>query len=832
MFKSKRKTFVASFGSSVHEYIPDVARISINESIIYNSSMGMTLVDNLVFGINSNMRRALNYAEDKYFYGLPQGTVTSTGLDHSKIQTYLNNLESTTVDVRDIYMDFESANIELFEFMYKTHGWDGFNLLRKPTGNVKNAVNEVNYEAKTDWINDETQKVKDEYTYTTVENGVTTESTCWVLHRNTIINDEYDSAYFSDFEQIPEVVGSSHWRTKHRMYDDGFSNTQLSYERYRITYGVKTIIEADAVFRVNQQLKITTPTYNEDTEEWVDVITFELNNFDVNKEIYREIEREDIIEEEVDITISPEIKILVFYKANNEYKMIDGSNLDFIGDQEINLEGRFYPVINLRDDNRDPTRDEMRGLDQYKTSKKLCKILGTNYDKLVESINENPEINEIDFAHFVMGVPVSTESQEGIEYLHTFFKDMADVSPHNKTQAETFEAAREAQEAARAANARRDDGYEFRINRGFQTNIIELWDKQYRTRLIYDYIHIETVYNIIGKVGTCTKEIITTDEKSKLVTANYLVTKFENYNEDFLILRKQISETQIEKVTIKSLMHLNFAYRDHTVLTHLSDIGDEEKEGNFIIPLYEPSVKKLSPIKRDALHYESQQVVVNTYVTIKIKWYQQSWFSFVVMAIAIWYFGPILGAKLSIAVAKGTMAVLKLVAQMVLTRILISYVFRLVVKAIGTEAALLLAIAVTVYTMGKGLQLGSFKDIPFADELVMAATGLTEGVGYNINEQMKQLTGESDAFLKDMKEKMDELNEINKELDFQKFLDPMWFTDIRPALIFGETPDFYFSRTLAPNPGIQTFDIIENYVDIMLKLPELKDSIPEEEDYE
>ena len=146
---------------------------------------------------------------------------------------------------------------------------------------------------------------------------------------------------------------------------------------------------------------------------------------------------------------------------------------------------------------------------------------------------------------------------------------------------------------------------------------------------------------------------------------------------------------------------------------------------------------------------------------------------------------------------------------------------------------MLMALAFAAYGMMKGAKLGNtFFDIPKADLFMQASTSLIQGVQSNIQDEFENLVDSANRFAEDMQNKVDELEAINKELDPSNIINPnMFLGSMQPYTRWGESPDDYFNRTVhTGNPGAASIEAVSNYIDIMLKLPEIEDTIVVDEE--
>jgi hypothetical protein len=118
-------------------------------------------------------------------------------------------------------------------------------------------------------------------------------------------------------------------------------------------------------------------------------------------------------------------------------------------------------------------------------------------------------------------------------------------------------------------------------------------------------------------------------------------------------------------------------------------------------------------------------------------------------------------------------------------------------------------------------------DPTIGSRMLTVANGLVSGINANLQESMASLQGAAAGFAEYAESALDELKKINEELDGPQLIDPLLFVDrMQPITVFGESPGDFYDRTIhSGNIGTQSFDYIQNYVDVSLKLPDFNDTM-------
>ena len=90
--------------------------------------------------------------------------------------------------------------------------------------------------------------------------------------------------------------------------------------------------------------------------------------------------------------------------------------------------GQFYPFTYLRLENT--SMDWDKSLAHYRTSAEMLKRLGLNYQKMIEAVHQNPGIGNVRQAMLMFAVPANTTNQLEQRYLFEFFNELKDSQQH------------------------------------------------------------------------------------------------------------------------------------------------------------------------------------------------------------------------------------------------------------------------------------------------------------------------------------------------------------------------------------------------------------------
>jgi len=164
-------------------------------------------------------------------------------------------------------------------------------------------------------------------------------------------------------------------------------------------------------------------------------------------------------------------------------------------------EDAFMPVVPLRHDNVDLTTidDEL-----YRTSKQLLNYIKINIDELAESINDNPDIAQIDHAWVMFGISVNTEDIPSLRYLELFFNYLHGVQEFTSLD---FNNAVVEGTIPPQTVIKIDKN---RITRSPVNEVpaVTILEHGLNIEVSFNYISTETEPGEIGNIGFTTKEII------------------------------------------------------------------------------------------------------------------------------------------------------------------------------------------------------------------------------------------------------------------------------------------------------------------------------------
>lgn len=469
--------------------------------------------------------------------------------------------------------------------------------------------------------------------------------------------------------------------------------------------------------------------------------------------------------------------------------------------------GNFYPNIYFRLNKKSLHTD--KNSNQYKVAKKQSKYLGLDYDKLSESIDENPDIVDVAQAFISLGVPADSTDPVDLKYLYDFFElAFESYSSSNNSTAFPY---------TYIENWQYEQSYKTYDGSDSKAQAFVIKDKAHKMVLSNRGMIKERKPGVIGKVGAVKsgKEAYTYQiehinyENNEPIPPTVIKVPYRYY-------QKQISSIFYDEIKVVDLTcqyHIFNGYR--------STIGDDDKE-LLLIPLDAGIIQKYAFKDKELLINRSLHFVFNSHKVTYLAWYEtELWgdiFTAVAVVATIVSLGADGGLAMQLASATTAMAAAQVIAIGVFKFLIVQELFKIFVKIVGMDVAFVAAIIAAAYGLGDMIKEGTTALTTTAKEMLALANGLTKGIGNVLKDLMNDLSGMAKEFdlLKEEKTKL--LEEAESLLDNNSILSPL--------VILGETPSQYYKRTVhSGNIGTLLIDDIHTYHSRNLMLPTFSQTI-------
>ena len=754
LFSSKKKTTVGTSITRVFEdeNLPDSIKSGTYRALFSGMGEPITeyVIDELENSLALKVDRLYEYAEDNYPYGLPSGEFLTATKGREEVRNILNSIEGT-----DVILDY--CYIGPSNILHS--GW-------------QKLISSFGYNTETNELTILSQQK---------EYPVYLENATVVVPKDEYVN--YEPGALEQWGDPPE----SGW-TPDR--DRWFAAFQLFTEHKPVLADPRVTEETLRIEFVWEEVDPSIPV--DPLMPWAN--------------------QGEIIRDTLDIPLSglntESDYFQVCYYVNSvkkywTYEIGKGTYpvLDEVFDQQ-DIAGEFFPFIYFRYEKQPQNVD--KSSEAYKASSWMLKYLGLDYDSLASSINENPDIADVEQAMLMLSVPASSDNDLENKYLYQFFDTWSASSDaplfNSPTLASLFKT--------------------FTVKDDVTKGAITIKDERFQMVLSHGGIYRKSVAGTIGDIGFCTSSLeeVTVDSPYQYYMDGQILTTTMPVKVTNHVYRKQIAIGVYDEITVSNL---KMRYRVYGKYEVTADKDDDI----LLIPLDFTITKAYNLLDKEQLYARALHFVFNSRVVTKVKWYQRSWFKSVMFVAAVVMTVVTMGQSLvalASAVATGSMAAIGMALWGILVKvalgITIGLVLRQVVKILGMDFAFVVAIVMAIKGSYDAIKAGSVAGAPFAKELLQIATGLVKAVADEIGSLIQDLLSEAESFSKYVEEQLKLLDDAKDLLKTDNFMTPF--------VLFGETPDEYFNRTVhSGNIGIVGIEAISSYVEMSLTLPKLHDTI-------
>lgn len=461
--------------------------------------------------------------------------------------------------------------------------------------------------------------------------------------------------------------------------------------------------------------------------------------------------------------------------------------------------GNFFPFIPVRLNNAFLSESNLPAAYTQATKAYKRATGGGKLTDLITSLEDNPNLPDIDYAYIVFGVSLNVLDNSCRRYLYEFFdllryQQIGGPSSTNTTQTNVVEV-----KGSTAVSA------------------------SYRMVISWKLI-TEISGSGLGKVGAKVNELW-----------------FETFSSTEVRLFWQITDSTYTYLRMRSLTHKNYVYQTKSVnITAANALADLEESG-FIVPLQHGVWRAAGLISTSQMATACVFIVFNCVEIYKLQWYETFIFKIVLVVViavvSVLVFGPagvgVLGANLVIGTTLGltglTAAIVGAVVNALAAMILISLLEPALQDVFGSFAPIVSAII--MFAIGSAA--GSFtstgtividwSNLLRADNLLAMTQAVGAGVTNQINQDSLKL---QQSGLEYQQNAQLEINKIQQAF-FEEFgygagvIDPMMLVDA-PKGPIAESSSTFLTRTLMTGSEIAEMSrqLLYEFPAYSLKLPD------------
>lgn len=494
----------------------------------------------------------------------------------------------------------------------------------------------------------------------------------------------------------------------------------------------------------------------------------------------------------------------------------------------------FFPILPIRMDNQnvneivfnDPNfgylSEEVEGL-----LRKLKIDLNELTANLVDP-NNSTNIDDIDDVYLLFGINLSTDTQIGKNYLYESFRQLYYDGGNN--QQAYWDWYDDTDPGKWASPPRKS----LLIRNPNLDTAFEMGGTIFR----YNFISVKERTGIVGNPlpGPDLRDIAPTtpeldilnvgDEENITIdvvigTDNYYSDGRPSWNDHYLIIRKQYTGSTYIELVVHGIEHY---FRPHSNKSIQHNLNNQTNDFGLFLPVSKDIVEKFSGINQSEIYYEALQLMVYAIQETYLEWYEDPDF-LENLGIFILFVSILFGLEdLGGLIAEG-LAVSE-IATTVLMNLVFDFaakeLFLLLVETIGADNALILAAVALI----AGLSTGEdelFLDLLDAEQLMQSATLMIESTNEVIEEDFLELMAEVEEYTEEAEQIQEELDAAQQLLDNGINVPLYAIIANQPYIDFNESVNGFLNRTIHnTNPGVDTLDMVHNYVDLALTLPKPK----------
>ena len=765
LFSSSKKTYVGSVAYNLageEDDQIDFLKYTMLQSVMQNKNIADTITSGYLRGQGVSLRSSYNYARDHYFDGLPETEAVFMASPNQ--QAIVDVLERqhrrAQISLLTTYVGTADFTWWVEAHLASEYGYDRTvkQFLRPPKGVEKDAL--VAYDIQHSGL---------VYIILTNQNG----DTRVLEYRPTETLPIYTYVHCA---YRTEENFNSGIQTETRDYEDGD------------TEGTTT--DTSTTYRGGSTRVITTTTKVEISDGKTTITT------------------------EANTVVTSEVLYFFYRIGRGKYPELD----NLVHNQV--MASPYFPSIPLRVDNKDYTTEEHQKTQLFKTSEKFLDKLGIDIHEIADNINDNDQIDEIDYAFIVFGVDIKTENWATKEYLWRFFKHLDGMSMYVKDDFQQWENSGGPSNGSPKTNTLRIRHPRYEKDR-------------YNIELQWQYIETSVETGSVGKIGDI--QIVS----GTGVTWNFRGTDMV-LDASTLYVRKQITENSYEEMRVVGLVYENHVYNGHSVILTTQDAFDDPDENGFIIPLNRAILQDMSLKHVTQLAYNCTHAVFNSYQVVKKRWYQRGWFKVLMVIVAIVITVVTMGSdggsslawawSLSAASALGATgllltylaATIYVLGAMVLSSLLIDGATSL----FGEELGQIIGAIATMVAMNWGNWQNTFNNM---SKQSLTASQVMRGSMAVVDTYNNYVQGQIVGLAKDMEKEREEYEHEYERIQalYKEFFNPnAGLLDLEGFIDAGnhfmyENPNTFFSRTLLTGSDVAriTNSMIENFADLGLELP-------------
>lgn len=481
----------------------------------------------------------------------------------------------------------------------------------------------------------------------------------------------------------------------------------------------------------------------------------------------------------------------------------------------------FLPMIVVRKNQHFINEDKESQL--YIDQRRLCRHLKLDLNDITKNLSqqpvegvpneteENPDLDKLDDAYVLFGSDVYTAVDETYGYIYDWLVGLSEKAVQDES---AFEA---------MLTTWRNE--EIRIPEQYNVFKFHYDENNYDYKLNYNYISLSNGGSI-PEGQKHAMEIVIEDpeyfpsppeeaEEAIFMQQSYLIAT--KRHEDGSITSAKLHGPVITKYIhaevgfVTTQVGLSEEFKDLDPL-----LNDEYGKSGFYFPIQFETYDAIFQREQNPILYDGMMLSLHAAEVVDLAWYQTSFFKMLITAVGMWLLFMSLGT-----VTWATITLWEIVGY-IFSALVINYLAELVIKAVGGEAAIILAIAATIFAASKGYIKTSVFSLPLANDLLLVTNSILKTLQIEQTLEKEELMDEVTAFQKELIQKKEDLqvriDALPPESDGPSI---MTIIESTKTMHVNETPELYFHRTTQLDVNKLSLEAVTNFVPNALTLPEL-----------
>lgn len=537
------------------------------------------------------------------------------------------------------------------------------------------------------------------------------------------------------------------------------------------------------------------------------------------------------------------------------------SEVDASGFQE------FFPFMPIRINNVSILEPQFE--DAYLATKKAYRraYQGKNFDKLIETVEDNESIDDIDYAYLCFGASLNVKENACKKYIFNFMEKMipfqsggsGNVMTELVTSVANYNDALQELEDWENTDWSGTPFNSIPLRPTLPSispppvNTIKLNDDTFGFDYRLSWIHAE-IEQFSGTFdmdpdlsGIQSPKIddlmfVKGPDFSWSTRSSFYTTSssMEENTIPSMYIYWQISATSYRRMQIWGFVSENYIYGGKAVTITSSEALDDNEESGFLVPLHYPTMSEMNIVDYTQMATANAHILFNSYTITKQRWYQRGIFKILlvilVIVIAVIVFpgafsagGGILGGNLAIGSALGLTGTAALVAGVVanyIASIIISEILKIVGTALFGEKWGAIFAAIAGFAFGAAI---SGVKIFSAEGLLGLGNAIANGYAGWVQGDINEIRGDLEEDQSEYEKRMEYIQDLidglgGNNLNFNPLFLTEWGRGNARSGSRGympETADEYIRRTTMTGSDIVelTHSMVYDYVDVAKTLP-------------